>query len=673
MTKNKSFFKMSNLLRISLAASTVALLLALTLVYWPPRVHAGNVPDWLRAAAQEKLPEYTKETVAVVLLDDEQTVVKDDGEIETHYRIAYKLLRPEARKDYGYAVVHFNDQTKVSFFKAWTIMPDGREMEVKEKEVGEAGSNDVLYSDYRFKYLRFPEANPGSVVGYEYVQKHRPFVFEDHWIFQDLVPCRRARFSLQIPAGWEFTNHWSNFAEQKPQSAAGNNQYDWEVQNVPAIEVEPEMPSMYAISGRMDIKYFARDPKIRTKTDGTWDDLGLWVGGLTATSRVPSAAIQQKAAELTAGISDPVAKMKALTSYMQRQIRYVAIEIGIGGFQPHSATDVFTHQYGDCKDKATLLSTMLHEVGIESYYVLIDTSRGEVNPDFPSMRFDHMILAIRLAENVKDGSFYAVVNDPKLGRLLFFDPTNPYVPLGYLPPYLQDNFGLVITSGGATIVSLPLLPPSTNRLLRTGKLSLSPLGKLNGEVQELRWGGPAESSREQFLTAAPADRQKIFETFLGNTLTNFSLTGASLGNLEKYDESLLVNYKFVVDGYAKTAGDLLILRPGVVGTKGSNLLSGKPRKYPIEFTEATLQDDVFDIALPPGYVVDELPKPVQAECAYARYKSEAKVADNVLHYKRTYEIKNVLVPTQKLDEVRDFFHQIAVDEKSSAVLRRTAP
>ncbi len=208
-------------------------------------------------------------------------------------------------------------------------------------------------------------------------------------------------------------------------------------------------------------------------------------------------------------------------------------------------------------------------------------------------------------------------------------------------------------------------------MLRTGKLSLSPLGKLNGEVQELRWGGPAESSREQFLTAAPADRQKIFETFLGNTLTNFSLTGASLGNLEKYDESLLVNYKFVVDGYAKTAGDLLILRPGVVGTKGSNLLAGKPRKYPIEFTEATLQDDVFDIALPPGYVVDELPKPVQAECAYATYKSEAKVADNVLHYKRTYEIKNVLVPTQKLDEVR--IHQIAVDEKSSAVLRRSAP
>ena len=61
--------------------------------------------------------------------------------------------------------------------------------------------------------------------------------------------------------------------------------------------------------------------------------------------------------------------MKILANYMQRNIRYVAIEVGIGGFQPHPAADVFAHQYGDCKDKATLLSTMLKQIGIDSYYV----------------------------------------------------------------------------------------------------------------------------------------------------------------------------------------------------------------------------------------------------------------------------------------------------------------
>ena len=111
----------------------------------------------------------------------------------------------------------------------------------------------------------------------------------------------------------------------------------------------------------------------------------------------------------------------------------------------------------------------------------------------------------------------------------------------------------------------------------------------------------------------------------------------------------------------------------MVGGKSSALLAGKPRKYPVEFHETTRQDDIFDITLPPGYVADELPKPVHAQCAYATYKSEVQVADNVLHYKRSYEITDLVVPADKLSELRDFFHQITADEKSSAVLHRANP
>ena len=637
-----------------------------------PHVRADNAPDWLRLALQSKLPDYPADTDAVVLLDQRETVVKNNGDIETRYRRAYKLLRTEATKEYGGVAVNFDQETQISFLKAWTVMPDGRQIEVKEKDAVEGTAAGALATDQRYKYIKFPEANPGSVVAYEYVQKHRPFVFEDNWSFQQRIPCLRARFSLQIPAGWEFTSHWANFAEQKPQTVS-DNQHVWEVQDVPAIDVEPEMPALYAIAGRMDIKYFPSDPKLRAKTSGTWNDLGLWYAGLTSSSRVSNPAIHQKVADLTAGLTDPVAKMKALTSYLQSQIRYVAIEIGIGGFQPHPASEVFTHQYGDCKDKATLLSTMLHEIGIDSYYVLIETRRGIVNPDFPSVRFNHVILAIPLPDDVQDPSLYAVVNHPKLGRLLFFDPTNPDVPLGYLPSYLQDNFGLVVTSDSGTLVSLPLLPPATNRLLRTAKLTLSPAGNLAGEIQELRWGGPAVDIREHYMQVNPSERQKVIESFLGTFLGNFTLTAASLGNLDHSDQTLSLAYKFVAVGYAKPAGNLLIVRPRVVGGKGSSLLAGKPRKYPVEFHETTRQDDIIDITLPPGYVADELPQPVHARCAYATYKSEVQITDNVLHYKRSYEITDLVVPTEKLPEVRDFFHQIAVDEKSSAVLRRANP
>ncbi len=663
---------MPNRRKINLALFAAALFLAL--VWFSPRTHAADsAPDWLRAAAQDKLPDYPKEAVAVVLLDDQQTVVAADGQMETRTRRAYKILRPEAEREYGYAGVSFDSQTKISFLRAWTITADGHELQVKEKDaVIKSLSSYEVFSDERVEFVKFPEANPGSVVGYEIVQKQRPEVFADVWAFQELVPVRRSRYTLQLPPGWEFTTLWANHAEQEPQ-ILGSNQYVWEVTDSPAIEVEPEMPPWTAVQGHMVLKYFPRDPAMRDRNVGTWNDVGMWYYNLIAPRRVVTPEIKQKVAELTAGISDPLEKIRALTNFTQRQIRYAAIEVGIGGFQPHAAGDVLAHGYGDCKDKATLLNTMLQEIGIDSYNVMISPERGVVRPGFPLLLFDHSIVAIHLPDSIVAPNLYAVANDPKLGRLLFFDPTAEYIPLGYLPSSEQTNFALVVTPQGGELVSVPLLPPATNRLLRTATLSVSATGNLTGEVEELSWGGPAETSREQFLHAAPADRQKVFEAILGESLTNFSLTSASIGNLEKYDESLTLKYKFAVDGYAKSAGDLLILRPRVVGAKGWSILSGKPRKYPIEFTEATRQDDIFDITLPPGYVVDELPKPVDAECAYGTYKSEVLVANNILHYKRTYEIKAVVVPTKNLDEVRDFFHQIAADERSAAVLRRANP
>ena len=679
MTTLKSFCKMRNLPKITKPVAVAALptlaavALAAALSWFSPRVFADTAPDWLRAAAHQTLPEYPKDTIAVVLLDEEQTTVKDNGDIETRHRRAYKLLRPEARDKYAYAFVQFNNDTKLSFFKAWTITANGQEMELKEKDAVEFSlSSFEVFSDLRGKGIKFSAADPGNIVGYEYVQKHRPFAFEDDWQFQSEIPTRRARFSLQLPVGWEFSESWANFPKQQPQSSA-NNFNVWEVENVPGVEIEPAMPPFLTVASRMDIKYFPRDPALRAKTTGTWNDIGIWYANLTSASRVPSPALQQKVAELTTGITDPLKKMQVLAAYVQQQIRYVAIEVGIGGLQPHPAADVFKHQYGDCKDKVTLLSTMLKQVGIDSYYVMVDTHRGIVNPDFPSLRGNHMIMAIRLPQDIPTNSLYAIVDDPRLGHLLFFDPTDEFVTLGYLPSDLQQNYGLLVTPDSGKVILLPLLPPPTNRLLRTATLTLGPTGNLGGDVDELRWGAPAGDSRAQFIGSSPSDREKVIEKFLGTFLNNFTLTHASLGNLDKYDENLLLHYQFVVEGYAKTAGDLLILRPRVVGDKGSNILAGKARKYPIEFEGTTLQSDVFDITLPAGYVVDELPLPVEVKCDYATYKSNVEVKDNVLHYKRTYEINGVVVPTEKLPEVRDFFHQIAAAEKSSAVLRRATP
>jgi hypothetical protein len=657
---------------INLAILLAAMHVAMAAWLSPLARAADAAPDWLRTAARETLPEYPKETAAVVLLDETQTTVKDSGDIETLRRRAVRILRPEGRDDYGYAGVQFDNQTKVAQFRGWTITAQGKELALTEKDSSETSlSSYEVFSDDRARVMRFPEAGAGSVVGYEYVQKQRPFIFEDSWFLQDKIPVRRVRFVLQLPPGWEFTTRWFNHGEEMSQDAG--NQHVWEVKDLPGIEPEPQMPTWRAVAAWVGIKYFPRDPAMRAKTTGSWADIGNWYSGLTQTSRNATPQIKQKVAELTSGMTDPVQKMRALTEYVQRQIRYVAIEIGIGGFQPHPAADVFTHQYGDCKDKATLLSAMLHEIGIESYYVIIDTRRGLVRADYPSTHFDHAILVIRLSADIPTAGLFATLNHPTLGRLLFFDPTNEYVPLGYLPSYLQDSYGLVVTPQGGELLSLPLGAPSTNRLIRTATLTLSNTGDLAGDVQETRWGDPAAEDRERFQAVQPGRRVEIFENFLGSFLSDFTLTKASISGLDALNANLTLNYGFAARGYAKNAGDLLILRPRVLGEKGWAILAGKPRKYPIQFDEATRQDDAFDITVPAGYVVEDLPSPTTVECEYGSYKSEIKFSGGVLHYKRSYEIKDLVVPTLKLAQVKDFLDQVAADENSAVALKRPTP
>src|SRR5581483_2224262 len=191
-----------------------------------------------------------------------------------------------------------------------------------------------------------------------------------------------------------------------------------------------------------------------------WEQMGRWYANLTSGRRDPSNEIKQKVAELTASAPNQLDKMRAIARFMQQDIRYVAIELGVGGWQPHPAPEVFSHRYGDCTDKATLMSSMLSAVGVESYYVAINTERGSVTAQTPANPggFDHVILAIKLPDSIDDPSLIAVMKHPKLGRLLFFDPTNELTPFGQIGGYLQANYGLLVTPDGGELVELPEQP-----------------------------------------------------------------------------------------------------------------------------------------------------------------------------------------------------------------------
>ena len=397
---------------------------------------AGDAPGWMHALVGVEVPAHDEKTDAVMLYSEELVTVRSTDKIKSIVRVAYKILRPGGR-DYGDVGIPFDSQTRIYNLHAWCIPAQGKDYEVREKDGLELSLPGVpgseLITDIRYKLLRSPAADPGNIVGYEFEQDDRPFFLQDIWRFQQEIPVREARYSLQLPQGWEYKATWLNAPEAAVAAGPGNT-WSWTVSNLKALRHEDSMPPRRGIAGQMIVNFLPPPGTEGASKFSDWNAIGNWYNGLLRDRLDPSPELKQKVAELTSASPTLFGKMAALAQYAQRDVRYVAIELGIGGWQPHPAAEVLQHRYGDCKDKVTLMRTMLREINVESYHLVINTTRGSITPAMPGHMggFNHAIVAIRLPADLSDQSLVAIYSHPRLGRLLIFDPTDDMTPFGDL-------------------------------------------------------------------------------------------------------------------------------------------------------------------------------------------------------------------------------------------------
>src|SRR5579859_163923 len=353
----------------------------------PASARASDAPQWMHALVNAPLPPHDEKTDAVLLYSEEILNVQNNGKIKSVERRAYKILRPGGR-EHGTVYASYDSETRITGLRGWCIPAQGKDYEVKDKDVVETAlfgvSNGELASDVRTKILKIPAPDPGNIIGFEIEHEDRPYILQDEWGFQRMDPVREARYTLQLPPGWEYKAVFVNHPEVQATSV-GNNQWQWTLNNLEAIRPEDDMPPWRAIAGQMIVSFFPPGGG-QTRGFDNWNDMALWEAGLIRGRRESSPEIKQKVAELTGPATSTVGKMRALGKFVQNDIRYVAIELGIGGWQPHAANEIFSHHFGDCKDKATPMSTMLKEIGVDSYYVIVNTDRGAVNANTPAVK-----------------------------------------------------------------------------------------------------------------------------------------------------------------------------------------------------------------------------------------------------------------------------------------------
>jgi transglutaminase-like putative cysteine protease len=627
-----------------------------------------QVPDWVRAAASQPKGTYPAKTDAVTLLDDTTYTVGLDGSVVVHHREVTRILRQQGRK-YGNPYVWYRGGEKLRFVHLWSIGPDGTEYAVKDNELIERGAGSFeLYSDYRGKGGQPPAVDVGAIVAVEYEKQEHRFENDLTWTPGGSIPVVRERMQLNLPPGATYKASWKG----KPVTQAVDLEQGrtlWETTNEPALELAdtPMAPAPEALSPRLDVFYTSPLPQAM---HGEWKDIGEWYEALSSGRNKPDAAITAKAQELVQGKTGFRERTEAIANFVQGDIRYVAIEIGVGGYQPHAAPDTFKARYGDCKDKATLLSAMLNAVGIRSTWVLVDTERGIISSEAPSVRANHMIAAIELPADYTPVGMYSIVTAKSGKRFLIFDPTWEKTPFGHLERELQGSDALLIDGADSQAIHLPILKPEQNTVARTAKFQLEADGSLSGTVLEARNGDIARDRRYLFLQESEKAQQQTLDRSLANDLQAFTVRDLKAEHAGELSQPITVSYSLKADRFAQEMGPLLAVRPRVLG-KVDFPVDLKPRTVPYNLGSTRQIKDDYTIALPVGYEVDELPRPVNVDLGFAAYQSESKVEDHAIHYSRTYTVREVTLPADRSADLVKLSRAIAADEQGSAVLKHS--
>src|SRR3954453_21931772 len=209
---------------------------ALFSVLAAPAFAKDSVPDWVRAAAAQKIPTYPADTNAVVLLDDTTYTVAPDGTAIEHNRSVMKILRPQGR-DEGIVYLPFDQESPIVSMHVWSIGPDGHEYALPDKEIVEIGDSagGILYQDIRYKGAKPPGRDPGGIIACEYEQRMRPYISEKTWFFQGTSPRLSQIFTLELPAGFTYSTVWAHHSAAK-ESDLENRRWRWEMKETPAID-----------------------------------------------------------------------------------------------------------------------------------------------------------------------------------------------------------------------------------------------------------------------------------------------------------------------------------------------------------------------------------------------------------------------------------------------------
>ncbi len=539
-----------------------------------------------------------------ILSETTVVTVQPSGLSAQFHQIVYQpMTAAAALAGQQYSFGYQADRETVTLRSARVHRADGKIDEAAETFESRNDDPSIsMYTSARIYTVRLPKLQPGDVVELRYrvdeTTARNAFgdYFGDVPYLQNAEPTHHLVYVLKAPKTRALSVQQPKLAQITfTQKDEGESRVlTWTGEDVPGIVAEAAMPPWPEIFAHAHVSTYA-----------SWDALGAWYWGLVKDQLVADEAMRTKVTQLTAGLKDDAAKVRAIYGFIVQQTRYVALEFGIKGFQPYRCSQIFARGFGDCKDKASLLVTMLGEAGIDATPVLVRTGqRGDIDASTASLAlFDHMIAYV-----------------PSLD--LYLDGTAEDHGSTELPVMDRGALAVRVDKGKPKVVHLP--QPAADKSVRTVAIDID-LTKdfgaaIEASLESTGWMAPrlrgryrSESTQKQHLG------QDVGADVAGAEWS--TLTTQSLDEIEKTPS---VKAKGKASSVGRAEGKSRSFAVSSLGALAPVFAPLSSRSLPVSLQTTQSYDDRFSWKLPAGVTVLRAPESKRGTSPFGHYEVEVE-------------------------------------------------
>jgi cellulose synthase operon protein C len=571
------------------------------------------------------------------LVDLQVTTVFPNGLASRFHQIVFQPLTDTAAAEAREYAFSFEADTETVQLRGAKIHKKGGQV-VEAIESGEGPTDNpamAMYSSARAFYVHFPRLDPGDVVELLYrvedVTARNAFAdyFGEVVYMQSSEPIARSEYVLITPKSRQFFFNKPSVAGlvQKVEEKGDTKIWHFTAENVAPLEIEPLMPPMTESLGHVHVSTYK-----------SWDDMGRWYWGLVRDQFTADDEVRRRVAEITKGLTDDKAKVRAVYDFVVQKTRYVALEFGIHGFKPYRCAQIFARGFGDCKDKATLIVTMLKEAGIPATIVILRTGmRGDFETEPASLApFDHAI------------AYVPAMN-------IYLDGTAEWTGSTELPSMDRGALALQVNEGKPKLVHLPEPTAADSVSSKHMEATVGTDGSAQIDWRVDVTGASASSWRARYH--AKATQKPRLQEDLSSELPGVEISQVTSNELEDVEQKVQLRAKGRAPSYARKDGDSWTLP---VGPKEHMVRSWAPlstRRRDMRIFALSTQENETVVKLPQGAKVLGPPHPAEGKSPFGFYKVDVETTGNVIRVKTTVAITSSRITAAEYAAFRTFCEQ----------------